>query len=207
MRQWKNSAAPVGGLLTAALLFGCLAMHPAATSGQTSKHADKLAKPAGKLIRKNGKPVEQTDRLRDLATKSTKSLEDLIKETGLPYKSVGDGQFLLAFPTSDTITTNMLVREVALAGQEKFKMITIACKVMDGTKEKKPSAALLLKIAEFDCQTDLGRIGVDKDNNVWYQSSLWKSTATGETLAYDLVFADNYRQKQVKILQSVSEEG
>ena len=195
MKRSKNLVVPAGGLLAATLLLGSLVIHPATTSAQTNKPIRQVAQ-AGLADTTTGQ-----------AAKPAKSLEDLIKETGVPYKSVGDGQFLLAFPVNDTTTTNMLVREVALAGQEKFKMITIACKVMDGTKEKKPSAALLLKIAEFDYQTDLGRIGVDKDNNVWYQSSLWKSTATGETLAYDLVFADNYRQKQVKILQSVSEEG
>ena len=195
MKRPKNLVVPAGGLLAATLLLGSLVIHPATTSAQTNKPVKQVAQ-AG-----------LADTATEQAAKPAKSLEDLIKETGVPYKSVGDGQFLVAFPVNDTTTTNMLVGESALAGQEKFKVITIACKVMDGTKEKKPSAAFLLKITGFDFQTDLGRVGVDKNNNVWYQSSLWKSTATGETLAYDLVFADNYRQKVAKTLQSVSEEG
>lgn len=208
MKRPKNLVIPAGGLLMGTILLGSLALHPAPTSAHTNKPVTLIARVKQLAqARLADTAAKQTPQAADPAAKPGKSLEDLIKETGVPYKSVGDGQFLLAFPTSDTITTNMLVGESALAGKEQFKVITVACKVMDGTKEKKLSPAVLLKIAAFDFQTDLGRIGADSNNNVWYQSSLWKSTATGETLAYDLVFADDNRQKQAKLLQSVSEEG
>ena len=208
MKRSKNLVIPVGGLLVGTLLLGSLALHPVPTSAHAGKPVMLIARVKQLAqARLADTAAKETPEAADPAAKPGKSLEDLIKETGLPYKSVGDGQFLLTFPTGDTTTTNMIVGESALAGQEKLKVITIACKVMDGAKDKKPSQALLLKIAAFDYQTDLGRIGVDKNNTVWYQSSLWKSTATGESLAYDLVFADDYRQKQAKILQPVSDEG
>lgn len=206
MKRPKNLVIPAGGLLAGTLLLGSLALHPAPTSAHTNKPVKPIARVKQiAQARLADTATEETPKAADPAAKSGKSLEDLIKETGLPYKSVGDGQFVLFAPVDDT-TTGMLLGETTLAGQEKARVITIACKVMDGTKEKKLSAAVLLKIAEFNFQTDLGRIGVDKKNNVWYQSSLWESTATGGTLFYDLAFAGIYRQQQAKILQSVAAE-
>jgi hypothetical protein len=182
MKHWKNSAALLAGLLLATLLVVFLAMHPSVTSAQADKPAAPADKPA-------------------------KSLEDMIKEIGVAYKSVGDGKFVVAFPVDDTTTVNMVVGESTLTTSDKFKMVTIACKVMDGTKEKKPSAAMLAKITDFDYQTDIGRVGLDDSNNVWYQSSLWKETVTTQTLTYDLVFADRNRQKLAKALKAIADEG
>ena len=141
------------------------------------------------------------------ADKPAKSLEAMIKELGVPYKALDDGKFLVVFSVDDTSTTNMILGETSLAGDDKLKMITIACKVMDGTKDKKPSPAFLKALADFDYQTDIGRVGLDSDNLVWYQSSLWKATATTETLTYDMLLAHTNRQKVAKTLKALGDEG
>lgn len=178
MKQWKKPAALLGGLLMAIVLFGVTAIHPAVTSAQTDKPAT-----------------------------SAKTLEAMIKELGVPYKAVGDGKFVVAFSVDDTATTNMVLGETSLTGDDKLKVITIACKVMDGTKDKKPSPAFMQKLMSYDYQTDIGRVGLDSDNTAWYQSSLWKDTATTETLTYDMLFAHYNRLKVAKALQAISEEG
>jgi len=184
MKHWKKSPALLGGLLMAALMIGFIALRPAITDAQTPP-PDKAA-PAGK---------------------AAKSLEDMVKDLGVPYKALDNGKFLVVFSVDDAVTTNMILGETSMTNDDKGKMITIACKVADGTKDKKPSTAFLTKITDFDYQTDIGRIGLDSDNNVWYQSSLWKSTATNETLIYDMLYAHTLRQKVAKTLKALSEEG
>lgn len=179
--NWKISAALLGSLTMAALMLGFMAVRPAVTSADAGKVAP--------------------------AAPAAQSLEDRIKELGVPYKSVGDGKFLVAFSVDDTATTNMLLGETSMASDDSGKMITIACKVADGTKDKKPTALFLSKITDFDYQTDIGRVGLDSSNNVWYQSSLWEANATKDTLIYDMLYAHTNRQKVAKTLKAISEEG
>ena len=178
MKHWKMSAALLGGLFMATLLFGFSALRPAVTIAETAP-----------------------------ATQAAKSLEDMIKDLGVPYKSLGNGKFLVVFSVDDSATTNMILGETSMTNDDKGKMITIACKVADGTKDKKPTAAFLTKITDFDYQTDIGRVGLDSDNTVWYQSSLWETTATKDTLIYDMLYAHTIRQKVAKTLKSISDEG
>lgn len=178
MQHRKMLAVLFSGLCMAALLFGFSALRPAATAAETAAPA-----PAGV------------------------SLEDRVKEIGAPYKSVGDNKFLVVFSLDDKSTTDMVIGETSMTNDDKGKMITIACKVADGTKDKKPTAAFLTKIASFDYQTDIGRVGLDSDNNVWYQSSLWEATATKDTFIYDLLYAHTLRQKVGKALKALTDEG
>lgn len=177
MKHWKISAALLGALLAAVLLFGFTALRPAVTAAETAP-----------------------------AVPATMSLEDRIKDLGVPYKSLGDSKFLVVFAPDDS-TTNMIVGESSMTNDDKGKMITIACKVADGTKDKKPTTAFLTTITNFDYQTDIGRVGMDSDNTVWYQSSLWEATATKDTLIYDLLYAHTLRQKVAKKLSAISGEG
>ena len=195
MNYSKTPAALIGGLLLSA---GTLQTTFAAPLAQ------KLTGQTIKTIHLTKKLAAGTDKA---AATSTPTLEDRIKELGLAYKSVGDGQYLVVFAVDDTSTTNMLLGEKSMTNDGKLKMITILCKVMDGTKEKKLSPAILAKIADYNYQADIGRVGVDSDNTVWYQSSLWEDTATKETLTYDMLFAHYNHPKVAKMLKALSEEG
>ncbi len=199
MNYSKTPAALIGGLLMSGLLLSAGTLQTASA-----------ASPAKKLTGQTIKTIHLTKKLAaetDKAAASTPTLEDRIKELGLAYKSVGDGQYLVVFAVDDTSSTNMLVGEKSLTGDGKLKMITILCKVMDGTKGKKLSLAILAKIADYNYQTDIGRVGIDSENTVWYQSSLWEDTATKETLTYDMLFAHYNHPKVAKMLKALSEEG
>lgn len=199
MNYSKTPAALIGGLLMSGLLLSAGTLQTASA-----------ASPAKKLTGQTIKTIHLTKKLAaetDKAAASTPTLEDRIKELGLAYKSVGDGQYLVVFAVDDTSSTNMLVGEKSLTGDGKLKMITILCKVMDGTKGKELSPAILAKIADYNYQTDIGRVGIDSENTVWYQSSLWEDTATKETLTYDMLFAHYNHPKVAKMLKALSEEG
>jgi hypothetical protein len=195
MNYSKTTAALIGGLLLSAGTLQTAFAAPA---------AKKLTVQTVNTISLAKKLTAETDKA---AATSTPSLEDRIKELGLAYKSVGDGQYVVVFAIDDTSTTNMLVGEKSMTNDGKLKMITILCKVMDGTKEKKLSAAILGKIADYNYQTDIGRVGVDSDNAIYYQSSLWEDTATKETLTYDMLFAHVNHTKVAKMLKLLSDEG
>ena len=190
-------------MTTAALIGGLLLSAGTLQTAVAAPPAKKLMGQTIKMIHLTKKLAAETDK----AAASTLTLEDRIKELGLVYKSVGDGQYLVVFAVDDTSTTNMIVGEKSMTDDGKLKMITIICKVMDGTKEKKLSPAVLAKIADYNYQTDIGRVGVDAENTVWYQSSLWEDTATKETLTYDMLFAHYNHPKVAKMLKALSEEG
>ena len=200
MNYSKTPAALIGGLLMSGLLLSAGTLQTAVAAPS----AKKLTGQTIKAIHLTKKLAAETDKA---AAASTPTLEDRIKELGLAYKSAGDGQYLVVFAVDDSSTTNMLVGEKSMTNDGKLKMITILCKVMDGTKEKKLSPAILAKIADYNYQTDIGRVGVDSENTVWYQSSLWEDTATKETLTYDMLFAHYNHPKVAKMLKALSEEG
>jgi len=194
MNYSKTTAALIGGLLMSGLLLSVGTLQTAVAAPS----AKKLTGQTIKTIHLTKKLAAETDKA---AAASTPTLEDRIKE-----KSAGDGQYLVVFAVDDNTTTNMLLGEKSMTNDGKLKMITILCKVMDGTKEKKLSPAVLAKIADFNYQTDIGRVGVDADNIVSYQSSLWEETATKETLTYDMLFAHIIHTKVEKMLRGLSEE-
>jgi hypothetical protein len=135
------------------------------------------------------------------------SLEKMVKDLGLPYKALDGGKYLVAFAVDDEIgTTNIIVGETSIAGNDKLKMVTLTALVQEGTKAKKLSPAAMTQIVNFDYQTDIGRIGLDEQNDVWYQSSLWESTITNDTLIYDMMMAQAQTQKMTKKLKATTEE-
>lgn len=192
MNYSKTTAAMIGGLLlSAGTLHTAFAAPP----------VKRLTVQTVKAISLTKKLAAETDKAADTGTPS---LEDRIKEIGMAYKSVGDGQYVVVFETGSG-TTNLLMGEKSMTNDGKIKMITIACIVLDGTKEKKVSAATLARIAGYNYQTDIGRVGVSDTNTVYYQSSLWESTATKETLTYDMLFAHVNHTKIEKMLNAPDE--
>jgi len=199
MNYSKTPAALIGGLLMSGLLLSAGTLQTAVAAPP----AKKLTEQTIKTIHLTKKLAAETDKA---AAASTPTLEDRIKELGLAYKSAGNGMYLVVFAVDDNTTTNMLLGEKSMTNDGKLKMITILCKVMDGTKEKKLSPAILAKIADYNYQTDIGRVGVDAENIVWYQSSLWEDTVTKETLTYDMLFAHYNHSKVEKMLKPLSAE-
>ena len=200
MNYSKTTAALIGGLLMSGLLLSVGTLQTAFAAPS----AKKLTGQTIKTIHLTKKLAAEMDKA---AAASTPTLEDRIKELGLAYKSAGDGMYLVVFAVDDNTTTNMLLGEKSMTNDGKLKMITILCKVMDGTKEKKLSPAVLAKIADYNYQTDIGRVGVDAENIVWYQSSLWEDTVTKETLTDDMLFAHYNHSKVEKMLKPLSDEG
>jgi hypothetical protein len=139
------------------------------------------------------------------AQKTTPKLEQMVKDLGMPYKAYDDGSFVVAFSVDDTGPTNIVIGESAMGKDNTLKVITVSSLIQEGSKDKKVSPEAMGVITSFDYQTDIGRVGVDDKNNVWYQSSLWESTLSSENLTYELCFAHVNQQKLQKKLKAIEE--
>ena len=139
--------------------------------------------------------------------KAPKTLEELVKGTEMPYKDLGEGKGFVVVVTSKGESTNVLVRPASLGDSDGLKLVEVMALVDKGDKEKKVAPATMQKLLAFNFDTDMGRIGVDNENSVIYQSNLYMNSATSENLVVDLLLAHINRQKVSKIIKAANEEG
>ncbi|HEY3418079.1 MAG TPA: hypothetical protein VGM23_14465 [Armatimonadota bacterium] len=128
------------------------------------------------------------------------SLEGLLKKAGFEYMKKDD-VYKIPVEIEDE-TTIVYGAEESPFNDADSKCAILTTFPLTLPEGKKPSAAMLRKIAEMNSSIWSGRIGYDAEGNyIVYNSTIWLSGADAHTLSLELCLAHSMRKQIKKELQ------
>jgi hypothetical protein len=134
------------------------------------------------------------------AATPSKSLEGLLKESGLDYVRTPEGAYKILVSVEGEATL-VVALERALGESEDLKLVYLYCSVVEVPKGFKHPPAMLKKMAEVNDRLIVGKLGMSGDTgDVFYNSSFWLRTADSKILVMELALAHQLRAQLRKEL-------
>ena len=135
------------------------------------------------------------------AQPAAKTLESVLKESGLAY-SKNESVFRV-YIENEGETTGVTMREVGIGDSPDLKLIYMFATVLQMPKGTKAPAPLVKRLAQINNNLFVGKLSLEEGaegGGVYYNSSLWLKTATGETLSTELFLSHFVRLQFAKEL-------
>ena len=141
-------------------------------------------------------------RTRAAETAKAASLSSLLKSAGFDVVSAEQGWLRTTMSYKGEFSF-ILAREIQLGStsDDKFKLGSLTCEVVDVPKGFHHPAAMLKKVGELNDRLQIGRLSVDPESgSIWYTSSFWLRTADEQIVVNEMFLAHTARQDLKKEL-------